>query len=289
MKIVYLLLCHKNPEQIIRLIKMLDAPDCYFVIHVDKKSGNLNICQKDNVVLVEDAFRVDVRWATISMVEATFELLKRAFQLDIPFDYYCLLSGQDFPVKSNYYIHKYLKENNGSNYIEVLEHNNPLFTRYCKRNAIYYPNWMFSRRTSIKFIKKMYIYLSGGYSKTTSFWRRKYTDDIQFEYGAQWWCLTNEAVHWIYDYYQKKGLKLFLHSMTPDECVFQTLFMLSPYRGSRKNKIMYFEWDKNGNNPRLLDEKDVSVLVNMKEYLFARKFDIQVDSKSIDLLERCLL
>lgn len=288
MKIAYLLLCHKNPEQINRLIKMLDAPDCYFVVHVDKKSDGLNISRKDNVVFVEDAFRVDVRWATISMIEATFELLKRAFQLGVHFDYYCLISGQDFPVKNNEFIHKYLEENNGANFIEVLEHTNPLFIRYSKRNAIYYPNWMFSRKTSVKVLKKIYIYLTGGYSRTSSLWRRKYLDDVQFEYGAQWWCLTNEVVQWIFEYYQKNGLQLFLNSMTPDECVFQTLFMMSPFRESRKNKITFFEWDKNGNNPRLIVEEDIPILLNMKDCLFARKFDMQVDSKSLNLLENSL-
>ena len=38
MKITYLILCHKDPGQVARLIARLDQPDVSFVIHVDKRA-----------------------------------------------------------------------------------------------------------------------------------------------------------------------------------------------------------------------------------------------------------
>lgn len=289
MKIAYLMLCHRNAEQINLLINELDDGNSTFFIHVDRKVNNLNINMKSNAHLVDDLNRTDVRWATISMVEATLELIKCSLQCNVKFDYYCLISGQDFPIKNNAYIQNFFTSNEGVNYIEVLKHDDPLFIRYRKRNDIYYPKWMFSRKTYIKIIKRLYIYLTGGYTKTFKVFRREYATKFEFEYGSQWWCLTHGAIKWIYSFLvEKKGLELFQNSMTPDECVFQTVFMMSPYKNQKADKLTYLEWNKSLNNPRILQLSDLELLLNDKNHLFARKFDLDIDRNIVEKLHSCL-
>lgn len=285
MKIAYLMLCHKNSTQINKLIDQLNSDKCCFFVHIDRKCKDLDICQKDNIYIVADDSRVDVKWATISMVEATLELIKCALHSSIVFDYYCLISGQDFPIKRNDDIVSFFNKNKGLSCIEVLEHSNLLYARYRKRNDIYYPQWMFSSKTGIKILKKLYIYLTGGYKKTLKVFRRKYAVNLPFEYGSQWWCLTDASIRWIYDYLiEKEGLNYFKNSMTPDECVFQTSFMISPYKNNRVDKIVYVEWNESLNNARLLKINDLDILLNNEKHLFARKFDMDVDVDIIKAL-----
>ena len=72
MKLAFLLQCHKNPDQVNMLIKTLTHPDIDFYVHVDKKSDiSTSIdTSSGNVFLIPDAYRVDVKWATYSQVEA---------------------------------------------------------------------------------------------------------------------------------------------------------------------------------------------------------------------------
>lgn len=89
MKLAFLLQCHKNPFQINTLIKTLNHPDIDFYVHIDKKS---NIRQSidlsgGNVYILPDEYRVDVRWATFSQVEAAISLLKYA-SLNGKYDFY---------------------------------------------------------------------------------------------------------------------------------------------------------------------------------------------------------
>lgn len=71
--------------------------------------------------------------------------------------------------------------------------------------------------------------------------------------------------------------------MAPDECLFQTVFMNSPYREKRQGNLTFLEWYDN-NHPRTFVESDFSLLKS-SNCLFARKFDLDVDRKIIELLK----
>lgn len=45
-------------------------------------------------------------------------------------------------------------------------------------------------------------------------------------------------------------IKLFKHSLCPDECFFQTLVMNSPFAGSVKPYLHYIKWEKGKSSPR---------------------------------------
>lgn len=157
-----------------------------------------------------------------------------------------------------------------------------------KRNAIYYPDWMFSQNTYVRILRKLYIYVTGGYKHTFKLFRRKQKNSIVYEYGSQWWGLRKESLLWIYDFLKKKEnlTRLFGNSLTPDECVFQTAYMLSPYKTKHQDKVVFLDWAANMNNPRILTRDDLKLLITDKGNLFARKFDESVDSTILDWLEK---
>lgn len=283
MKIAYLLLCHKNKDQIEMLIDSLYTKESHFFIHMDKKATGINFERKNNIFVLDEEKRIDVQWGTISMVHATLNLIEAVINSNIKFDYVCLLSGQDYPIKTLKYINDFFNIDLSMNYIEIIDHNTEIYKRYLKRSHLYYPRIFQNCNLYSRVVRKLYIYISGGYKKTYKVFLRK--KKYIFEFGSQWWCLTFECIKWMYDFLNKNGeyIKFFENSMTPDECFFQTLFFMSPYCCNQSDKIMFFEWSENQNNPRIFVKKDYELL-RKQNYLFARKFDILVDEKIIKLL-----
>ena len=136
MKIAYLVLCHKNPNQIERLIKQLSSDNVDFYLHIDKKVSDIKLKPKDNVYYVDEKDRVDVQWASISMVYATIALIKKALCSNIKYDYYFLISGQDFPIKSNKFIESFLKKIKKTMSLEIEKKHLKLIEDYVNNNCI---------------------------------------------------------------------------------------------------------------------------------------------------------
>lgn len=84
MKIAFLILCHKNPNQINKMINTLDDEDVSFYLHIDKKSGISNkIIKKENVFILDESKCLDIKWGQNQMIHATTNLLKEAFYSNI--------------------------------------------------------------------------------------------------------------------------------------------------------------------------------------------------------------
>lgn len=111
MKIAILIQCHKNPKQINLLLERLNHPDIDCYLHIDKKADFTDkIIHRENVFVLPDEQRVSVEWAQISQVTATLNLLNTAVAgIRGSYDYYWLISGQDWPLRSADKIVKFLK------------------------------------------------------------------------------------------------------------------------------------------------------------------------------------
>ena len=286
MRIAYLILCHKNAKQVNLLLQeLLCDGDCY--VHIDKKSRirKGELITSKHIFYVSETKRVDVRWTSNSMIRATLELIDLLLERNEYYEYVCLLSGQDFPIKSMEERQQYLNDNNGMNYIEVLPHNNAYFKRYEKRNRMYYPSYMFRGTYLTRALRKLFIISSGGWYHTMWFLRRNNGSGLSFEYGSQWWCLTYECVKWMQQFIKEcVNVDYFDHSLTPDECFFQSVFMASPYKDKRKDKVVFLEWAADRNHPRVFRTEDYDLLQKQEDKLFARKFDITIDNIIIEML-----
>ena len=102
MRIAVLIQCHKNPKQINLLLERLNHPDIDCYLHIDKKADFADkIIHRENVFVLPDEQRVSVEWAQISQVTATLNLLNTAVTgIRGGYDYYWLISGQDWPLRS---------------------------------------------------------------------------------------------------------------------------------------------------------------------------------------------
>ena len=96
---------------------------------------------------------------------------------------------------------------------------------------------------------------------------------------------TDAMVKWIYNFLENypEYIKLFKHSLCPDECFFQTLVMNSPFANTTKPYLHYIKWEKGKSSPKTLTTIDYEEL-KKAEKLIARKFDINVDAEIIERL-----
>jgi len=289
MKIAVLVQCHKNPEQINRMLCAMRHPAITFFVHVDKKSSiGEKILQGEDIVMLPDEYRVDVQWSRISQVDATLNLLNFARRME-GYDFYWVCSGQDFPIKSPAYIVRWFEEHENNDFLELFSSANYGLNQennYDKRNAINFPEWMLGRKQWQRIVKRLYIELTGGYNKTFSISRRKPVDGLNFYFGSSWICLSKRTWDWMGDYLQvhPEYYAYFKNCNCPDESFFQTLVMNSPYADQRMDYLHYVEWPEGMNNPKILTMDDYHKLMD-SEKLMARKFDSDVDSTVVIKLQ----
>lgn len=290
MKIAVLCQCHKNAAQVNRLINALRYRDVFdFYIHVDKKSSiDKSIICSSNVFVLSNDERVDVLWGDISQVEATLSLIRATHGKH--YDYYWLISGQDFPIKSPEYIVNRLSQNPENSYIDLFQ-GKVHQEKDLKRNEVYYFRWMMKRGVINRAAKRFYIEITGGWKKTYSLFKRRKIKQLNmpFYFGSSWWCLNGKAIQWIVDYINNNPeyIKFYQNSLCPDESFFQTLFMNSPFEKTRKPYLTYVNWPSESSNPQILTYEDKDNIL-ASQFLIARKFDVNVDGKIVEYLEKIL-
>ena len=93
----WLIIAHNEFGILQRLVSALDAPECDFFLHVDRKVSALPDLQvsQGRLHVLED--RVDVRWGSVSQIECELTLLEAA-RKESPFDFYHIISGTHFPL-----------------------------------------------------------------------------------------------------------------------------------------------------------------------------------------------
>lgn len=285
MKVAYLILAHKNPQQVKKLINSLNVLNAYFYIHIDKKvkledftmlfdrnSGNINFAE----------IRENGQWGDIGIVKATLSLLKAAFADKC--DYYILLSGMDYPIKSNTHIFSFLESHKEESFIEfaklpVTNLNYGGFDRvegysYTIRNRRY---TYIPYRLNPKYNTKGHLLniILGAYSLIKG--KRKKPNGINdFYYGSQWWMLNKDAVEYILEYLVQNPKYLQFHKFTllPDEVFFQSILingLSSNFLRIINNNYRFIYWNEDSNHPKFLDSNDKNMIFQ-SDSLFARKF-----------------
>lgn len=295
MKLAILLLCHKNAEQINLFLDTLRHPDIEFFIHMDKKANIVDqIEQRSDIHVLPDCLRVDVRWGEFSQTQATLNLFSAASERG-KFDCYWVCSGQDFPIVSADKIIDYFQKHVGKNFVSLwpsYSYNNANKKNHLdKRNDLYFPTFLMGRTLIKRILKRIYIEISGGWNHTYArFSRPEYASKFRFYYGPSWVCLSQDFVEWMLKYLKENPtfIKYLLNSLNPDESIFQTLLMMSPYKATRCDYLHYVDWSerpgKPRNSPNTLVLSDYEKIKN-SGYLMARKFDMNLDK---DIIEKLL-
>lgn len=297
----YLILTHKNFNQLKRLIHVLEDGASRFIIHLDA-SANLEelktvLAKTENVFFVEN--REDCIWGDFSIVKATINSIDFIVEKKLE-GYTILMSGQDYPIKSLQYINKYLSENEDYNHISV--HRNPVSTDepiFYKRRLTHYNFFLSKKRgdaVSLPYFWsqtwkekiKTLLYLSKNYRKADFFkiFSPKTYPYTDFYQGHQWFGFNFETlrkVHRTIKEREQELLAFFKYVTVPDEFFFHTIIKNLQKQDANiliKNSLTV-------NLPFNHDESHLQDLLNeLPHKLFARKFDEDHNTKIFDLLDQ---
>ena len=104
----YLVMVHKNINQVKKLLELLDYYDNDIYIHVDRKAKK-EIVECDFSVVcrhskVYQYSEIDVYWGNVSQIKCELFLLEQAKEHK-QYQYYHLISGMDLPLKTQKEIH----------------------------------------------------------------------------------------------------------------------------------------------------------------------------------------
>lgn len=117
--IAFSIMMYKDADMAMRLLRAIYRPQNYYCIHVDKKApGQLH----KNMAAIASCFQnvfiashsVDVVWGNFTNLEADLICMKDLWKYT-DWRYFINLTGQEFPLKTNWDLVKILKAFNGSN------------------------------------------------------------------------------------------------------------------------------------------------------------------------------
>ncbi len=122
MKVAFLLLAHKDPDQLERLAYKLGSDSVDIYIHLDKKIDDENfryLARLPHVFFVEN--RIQVNWGSYRITEATLNSMAEALESGKNYDFFGVISGQDYPLQPIENFLSYLEKNRTSNFLSYAE------------------------------------------------------------------------------------------------------------------------------------------------------------------------
>jgi len=292
MKIAYLIIAHNSPKHLNRLINRLNDRNVYFFICIDKRSRIFfDLPKVNNLYVSRD---VKIYWGGFSFVQAVISLLKKAKKL-AKFDYYILLSGVDYPVRSNERIQSFFTKHNGKEFINIspMPDNNKTFDRveyFYLETDLNFNLSSIIKRSINRLIRILNIKRS---------LPRQYSNFIFFG-GSTWWMLSGKAINYIVNFIDNNPifLKFYKSTLVPDESFFQTILGNSKFKKKLNNSLTFTTWEKKSPHPSIISEKQLSILQHdvvptsygnkLAHILFARKFS-ESNTYLLDILDKKIL
>ncbi|MEY2836094.1 MAG: hypothetical protein RLZZ557_1756 [Bacteroidota bacterium] len=275
MKVAYLILAHRLPEQLRLLASLCQHPDIDCFIHLDSKADVTlfkPLMRFSNVQFIHE--RIDCRWGTFSLVEATIKGIKTILEKG-GYDYINFISGQDLPLRSSVDFIGFLKENKGQEFMTCIPYDahDPWWqkneSRFLRFN---FQNWKIPGKYRLQFV----------------FNRIMPIRTIPFGYtlagNSQWFCISTLLAKYMLAFLVRNQdfMRFFKYVWGADEFIFSTLAYNSPFRDKISSNLHYIDWDGPADgHPKTLGVADLSMAFESGKY-FARKFDINIDRDAVE-------
>jgi len=280
MRIANLIIGHKNALQLSRLVGRLEHPNFDVYIHIDKKVdiGEFRKLENSpNVFLINN--RVKVNWGGNSTFTAIIKSMHEIFESGKSYDFINLLSAQDYPLKTSKDIFEFFMANRERNFISFDASSESKWWKHAaaRYEKYHLTDWSFPGKYLVQNVVNILAP------------KRNFPADMKL-YGSEkstWWSISGDcARHVIKEASGNKKLNSFLkYCWGTDEFVIATLIMNSTFKAQVvNNNLRYIDWSEGNANPKILTDKDSSAL-KKSEMLFARKFDINIDSKILDEID----
>ena len=272
MNVGYVVLAYKRPEQVGRLLRWIAGPHSAVAIHVDRSTDETIFRELRREAAdhpdVQFVPRVRTHWGGFGLVKATLRCMEHLVRTS-NVDYVLLLTGQDYPVRSPAAIRGTLAEANGRSFL----HHSPIpYAAWGPEGGVNrLENWYHVGRRRFHFRPP---------------WRRATPGGLQPYGGEAYWCLARPAAEHVLRFtgQNRAFMRFFEHVFIPDEIFFHTIVANSPFRDALVNDTLHFvDWEADP-APAILTSAHYERIVRSGK-LFARKFDLTVDERVLDMLD----
>lgn len=286
----FLILAHTEPKLLLKLVKSLDADNHRFYIHVDRRSMSLwnsyeisELSKAENVTIIS---QYKVNWGGFYMIRATLLLLELALKDSV--DWFHLISGQDFPIRTNEQFDLFFEKTTAKGYFSfVPESQYPMIEE--NRMNIYYLNDIINLKKKnlfYKCISKMVI-SSQRYLRGCGVLIRK-PINMKVYKGAQWFSADRNICEFFMDYcnLHSEYMRRFRMTSCCDEIFFHTLLMQSSFTSDIiKNDLRFIKWKEGASSPEWLTEVDYDDIISSEDF-FCRKVSFSRSSRLINKLSQ---
>ncbi len=274
-RIAYLAFAYKNPQVLGREIGTLSSEACAFFIHIDLKRSidEFSCIRGENIFFSQK--RLPVYWGEFSGIDAILLLIRQALQRPEYYDYFVLLSGSEYPLRSSKYIQTFLAENSGLEFMSLVKMPAP-GKPISRIGTLRFPSDKPLRRFAVRVLAKL------GLAQRDY---KKYLGGLEPYAGNTWWALSREACEYILRFMESNQHveKYFRNTFAPEESFFHTIMGNSPIRPRIRRHLVYEDWSARRAHPGMITDAQVRLfeaqekvwvddMYGSGEVLFARKF-----------------
>jgi hypothetical protein len=266
-EIGFVLLSHRNPKQVLRLIstlnRMFDNPR--IACHHDFSQSAFHIEEvPDNVTFVRP--HIQTSWANFSVIDAAMSALRLLYEDDEAPERFVLLSGQCYPIKSADLIMATL--NFGQYDAQI---------RYTKIDSSSKGPWSLMCNDRYCLRSPFYPFSDGFYCFAGSHWfsanKRVANQLIDFH-------VDNALLAQHYRYLEQTKI------IAPEESYYHTILCNSEHLKIHNSDLRYTDWSRGGSHPKTLTMDDLEKII-ASPAIFARKIEAD-DSDVLDEIDRTL-
>ncbi|MUH00167.1 N-acetylglucosaminyltransferase [Scytonema sp. UIC 10036] len=307
MRVCYLIQSHKNSEQIYRLVKTIkqSSPDSFVLVSHDVSVSNLDTATLKNLSGVQIVPGLGGR-GDFSIVQGYLDAVGWLFSQNIAFDWLTNLSGQDYPTRSLSQVKNFLATTQYDGFLEYFNvfsqeshwSQREGYTRYFyKYQKLKYlstlPEWAKEIVTPIKIVN----YLQPFFRLNAAYGMFGVRSSVPFNenfvcYGGSFFCtLSRQCIEYLYEFYRTRLeiVNYYKGVGVSDESFIQTVLVNSGLFNLCNDNKFYFDFSETRNGrPRLLTTDDYLSIIQNNAH-FARKFDMSLDTKILDLLDEIVL
>jgi hypothetical protein len=278
MRIACIIMAHKQPRQVERLIRRFDNFPFDFYIHLDKRTDLqpfLYLAQIPKVQFIRQ--RTAVRWASAGYVRALLHSMKVILNGEQQYDFISVMSGQDYPIKPVRLLYQTLEKNRNKNFLCYEEDGEWWLHAITRIRKYHFTDFGFPGRYRLQFLMNAILP------------ERKFPLPYTLYGGPRAMCMTlsTDCAKYAVDFIASdRRLRRFIrYTWGSDEFLIPTVILNSGFRDSVVNDNFYYiDWSAGGSSPKTLTTEDYPALLKTDK-LLARKFDLEQDTVILDMLD----
>lgn len=303
----YLIVAHKNPQQIATLVERIQWDDTKIYLHLD---GYADIAPflflKDKVTFIKQ--RVKVRWGWYSVVQAYFNGMKEILPEMEEGEHLVICSWECYPIKSNEYIKKFLSKYPSKSFIDAdliekwSDKGKERYEKY-KFYDLVIPSWI-DKIFSVPIVALWEKLLTSSCEKLRNIWtelviaKKTQVFHVFLEYLVNFFCkkktyipsnykvykgsclmvLTKQHIQYLLDFEKdKKNNQFFQEAKTSsimDEVVIHTILLNSIHKKDILQESLWFmDRKKWACSPETIGKEHLEKILDTDK-LFTRKVDL---------------